>query len=41
MVAGNRKFKASTTVLVQLTSLKATKNGIAGFLRNYAEFFKG
>ena len=37
MVAGNIEFKPPIPALVQLTCLQ-TKNGIAGFLRNYAVF---
>jgi hypothetical protein len=41
MVADSRKSKLSTTALVQLIFLQAKeKNGIAGFLRNYADFSK-
>jgi hypothetical protein len=41
MVADSRKSKLSTTALVQLIFLQAKeKNGIAGFLRNYANFSK-
>ena len=40
MIAGNIEFKSPIPALVQLTCLQ-TKNSIAGFLRNYAVFFRG